>query len=152
MIRSINDIKSTQNKQMTDSSAVDALIRRTTNLDNAKLLQHKTKTDNDTRKSADIICYACGMHGHAWRRCDFCAKIIKSLEFLKGLDSTKKRELLDTFAKEQSRKRSNKMKNRAGHVRLLKADATDVDQLYDLLAELEEEQHNSASDTEQTDA
>ncbi len=50
----------------------------------------KPEADTDPRKSADMYCNSYGMHGHAWKHCDFCTKIIKSLEFLKRPDPTKK--------------------------------------------------------------
>jgi hypothetical protein len=146
----MNDPESNQKQATTDSSATDAIIRYTKTLENKKSPTHKSKADTETRKSADIMCDGCGMHGHGWKHCDFCAKILKSLEFLKGLDLTKKKDLLETFDKEQQRKRANKLKNPRGHIRFLTADDTNVDHIYDLLAELEEDQHNNASDTEQT--
>jgi hypothetical protein len=92
--------------------------------------------DQDAHKSADIYCNGCGMHGHGWRKCDFCAKVIKSMEFTAPQDPTKKKELLETFMKEQTRRRQQKQKATAmGRV------------LYEVLAQLEDQQH-SASDTE----
>jgi hypothetical protein len=92
-------------------TAADAIICYAKNLENTKSSTHKSKADNGTCKSVDMFCNGCGMHGHAWKRCDFCAKIVKSLEFLKGLDPAKKKKLLEIFVKEQMRKRSNKLKN-----------------------------------------
>jgi hypothetical protein len=89
--------------------------------------------DQVARKSADIYCDGCGMHGHGWRKCDFCTKVIKSTEFIASLEPAKKKELQKQKA------------NTAGRARLLQA--SDIDNLFEVLAQLEHQQH-AASDEE----
>jgi hypothetical protein len=80
------------------------------------------------------------MHGHGWRKCDFCAKIIKSTDFIASLEPAKKKELLEAFMKEQARCRQQKQKaNTTGRARLLQV--RDIDTLYEVLTELEHQQH-----------
>ena len=78
--------------------------------------------NQDARKSADIYCDGCGMHGHGWRKCDFCTKVIKSTEFIASLEPAKKKELQKQKA------------NTAGRARLLQA--SDIDNLFEVLAQL----------------
>ena len=62
----------------------------------------RNKKDTDRpKKSKDMYCDACGTHGHGWWDCDFLAKLVKALDFLSKMDSTKKQTLLETYHKEQ---------------------------------------------------
>jgi hypothetical protein len=48
--------------------ADDTVISRSTN--DARNRFTKLKQDMEPRKSADIYCDACRMHGHIWKKCD----------------------------------------------------------------------------------
>jgi len=68
----------------------------------------KQEPPSSPRKSVDVYCDTCSSHGHRWRDCNFLAKTIKALDFLSNLDTNKRKTLLDTFHKEQTRKRQTK--------------------------------------------
>jgi hypothetical protein len=102
----------------------------------------KNRSDLESRKTSDITCDACGMHGHGWRNCDHCAKQLKCDEFIKNLDANKRQDLLDRFAKEQLRRRTLKLRNRPARVRFLQGN--DIDCIYELIADLEADTHQAA--------
>jgi hypothetical protein len=89
-------------------------------------------TGKETRKFADVNCGACGGYGHPELQCDFAARLLKSLDFIATMDSTKKKELLDEFFAEQRRRRENKQTSLAGKARICR-DTNDVEGLYKLL-------------------
>jgi hypothetical protein len=87
------------------------------------------------RKSVDIYCDACGAHGHRWRDCDFLAKLIKCLTFVNSMDAAKKKALLESFHKEQERKRAGKQ-NKAKIRALQYLEDKDINGMYALVQEL----------------
>lgn len=58
-------------------------------------------TGKETRRFTDVYCGACGGYGHPETKCDFVARMIKSLDFIAALDGTKRKEILDEFLTEQ---------------------------------------------------
>lgn len=86
----------------------------------------------------DIYCDACSSHGHRWRDCNFPAKTIKALEFLGNLDPNKKKTLLDTFHKEQNRKRQAKQTTAIAWA-ITYLENKDIESMYALIQELHPE-------------
>jgi hypothetical protein len=60
------------------------------------------KSLTDKRQSVDIFCDACGGHGHKAKNCDFTARLVKGLDFIATLDAAKKKDIMETFLKEQT--------------------------------------------------
>jgi hypothetical protein len=99
----------------------------------------KIEPSDGPRKSVDVYCDACGTHGHHWWDCDFLAKIINCSNFLNSLDAAKKKSLLETFHKEQVRKRSAKQNNAT--VRAIQyLEDNDIQGMYSLIQELQTEE------------
>ena len=96
----------------------------------------KQDSTEGPRKSVDIYCDACGTHGHGWRNCDFLAKLFKAMEFMANIDSTKKKLLLDTFHKEQNRKRQSKQGNAVARAAEC-LENNDIQGMYALIQELQ---------------
>jgi hypothetical protein len=96
----------------------------------------KQDSTEGLRKSVDIYCDACGTHGHGWRNCDFLAKLLKAMEFMANIDSTKKKFLLETFHKEQNRKRQSKQGNAVARAAEC-LENNDIQGMYALIQELQ---------------
>jgi len=98
----------------------------------SKHLSMPADAGKETRRFTDVYCKACRGYGHPKTKCDFAARMIKSLDFIAALDATKRKEILDEFLTEQRRKRDNKQTSLAGKARVCR-DANDVEGLYKLL-------------------
>ncbi len=110
------------------------MIRAATSHDGPK--KGKQDSKEGPRKAVDIYCDACGTHGHGWRNCDFLAKLFKAMEFMANIDSTKKKLLLDTFHKEQNRKRQSKQGNAVARAAEC-LENNDIQGMYALIQELQ---------------
>ena len=91
-------------------------------------------------KSVNIYCDGCGTHGHHWRNCDFCTKLIKSLVFIGSLDAEKKQELLDTFTKDQAHKHTVKSSMVKARMHILREDG-DINGLFNLIYAIKDTTH-----------
>ena len=130
-----NDLSPTVRTMKPQDNSTDdsiAMIQAASHLDGTR----KLKSEPDSpRKSIDAYCDACGGHGHRWGDCDFLAKLIKSLQFLDSLEPSRKKNLLDTFHKEQVRKRS--VKHNTALVRATRCmENNDIDGMYDIIHEI----------------
>ena len=115
-------------------------------LQNNTSKQTAAKQLSDKRPSVDIFCNGCGGHGHKVKNCDFVARLSKGLDFIATLDAAKKNDIMDTFIKEQTRRRLIKITDRKGRARVLR-DSGDVEGLYQLLSNPENE---NDSDSQQS--
>jgi hypothetical protein len=107
-------------------------------------LVKKTNTP-PSRKLIDKFCDACGGYGHGWSRCDFTAKLAKSLDFLAGLGTKKKQSLTDNYIAEQTKCRDRRQTSLTGKAQAL-YDAGNMDGLYNLVV-----QGDEASDVESSE-
>jgi len=123
---SVDEISKLLAKHMDETTSI---VRSLQNR-NSKL---PAKQSNEKRQSVDIFCDACGGHGHKAKNCDFTARLIKGLDFIATLDVTKKKDIMETFLKEQTRRRLVKIKDRKGRARVLR-DSGDIGGLYQLLS------------------
>ena len=103
------------------------------------------KYSNDKRQSVDVFCNGCGAHGHKALNCDFITRLSNSLDFIATLDATKKKEIMDAFTKEQTRRRQSKQTDKKGRARVLR-DTGDIEGLYNLATE----NHGNEDDDSQT--
>jgi hypothetical protein len=78
-----------------------------------------TKNDLDSRKTSDITCDACGMHGHGWKTVIIVQNNLNVRNLSKTWMKNKKQDLMDCFAKEQLCRRTLKLRNRPASVRFL---------------------------------
>jgi hypothetical protein len=86
----------------------------------------------NSRKLVDVFCEGCGLYGHEASKCDFTAKLVKVLDYIATLDSTAKKNLLQYFQSEQTKRREQRQTSLAGKARVLR-DAGDAEALYNLL-------------------
>ena len=110
--------------------------------------QQILKYSNDRRQSVDVFCNACGGHGHKSLNCDFVARLANSLDFIATLDAPKKKEIMETFLKEQNRRRQFKQTDKKGRARVLR-DTGDIEGLYNLVTQKQgNEDDDSQTSTE----
>jgi hypothetical protein len=112
---------------------MDATTNIVRSLQNNPTKSTAEKSPSDKRQSVDIFCDACGGHGHKAKNCDFAARLLKSLDYIATLDVAKKKEIMATFIKEQTRRRLAKITDRKGRARALR-DTGDVEGLYKLVS------------------
>lgn len=87
---------------------------------------------DESRKSVDVFCGACGGHGHPPTGCDYTAKLIKALDYIASLDSANRKTIVDNYNKEQTRRRKWKQLATAGKARQLR-DSGDAEGLFELI-------------------
>jgi hypothetical protein len=135
-------MRTTKLQEITTENILD-IIRAANQRDVSK--KGKTEPSDGPRKSVDVYCDACGSHGHRWRDCDYLAKLITCLNFLNSLDAAKKKSLLETFHKEQVRKRSAKQNNAT--VRAMQyLEDNDMHGMYSLIQELQTDEATKSMD------
>lgn len=74
---------------------------------------------DNKRITVDKYCHFCGVHGHLSTSCDFMAKLIIANESLKKVDPNIKKDLQESFRKEQRRKRDKKLQKKTNMIRKL---------------------------------
>jgi hypothetical protein len=81
--------------------------------------QRNSKQNNDKAELVDKYCHFCGMHGHVTTSCEFMAKLLIANEMLSKVDPKAKKELQDTFRKEQQKRREKRMQKHTKIIRQL---------------------------------
>jgi hypothetical protein len=115
--------------------------------------QRNGKTQSDKKEIVDKFCNFCGMHGHIITSCEFKAKLLIANDSLSKVDLKAKKELQETFKKEQQKRRERHLQKHTKIIRHLIDAGGSKDDMDAALAELQKEYHNSdTEDSESTDS
>jgi hypothetical protein len=139
LVQPMDEIAKILSKHMDETTSIVRSLQNNP----SKLTANKSLTDK--RQSVDIFCDACGGHGHKAKNCDFTAQLVKGLDFIATLDAAKKKDIMETFLKEQTRRKLVKITVGKGRARVLR-DTGDAEGLYKLLTKLDT---NEDSDSQQ---